>query len=81
MAAIHDLLSELRRRPPAAVRWVIPARRGPPLPLESLRAGLQASEVRFDDLQFSLEEPDEIINSSIDGALNPCEPDPTHLFA
>ncbi len=54
--AIHDLLAELLNHPPRALHLVLAARHDPPLPINNLRAHATMSEIRSQDLRFSLEE-------------------------
>ncbi len=54
--AIHDLLTELLNYPPRALHLVLAARHDPPLPINNLRAHATMSEIRSQDLRFSLEE-------------------------
>ena len=54
--AIHSLLSDLLNHPPHDVHLILAARHDPPLPLTRLRARAALSEIRSQDLRFSLEE-------------------------
>ena len=53
---IHEVLTELTRRPPPALHLVFAARNDPALPLASLRARGHVVELREADLRFSLDE-------------------------
>ncbi len=68
--AIHDLASELLRHPPMGLQLMILARRDPPLPLASLRAGDSMAEIRFDDLRFSESEAAELMEEALGRALS-----------
>ncbi len=54
--AIHEVLTELTRRPPPALHLIFAARNDPALPLASLRARGHVVELREADLRFSLDE-------------------------
>ena len=54
--AIHELLSEIIKYPPRAMHLVLVSRIDPPLPLTTLRAKGQMTEIRLADLRFSSEE-------------------------
>ena len=51
--AVHELLSEVLAYPSPHLHLVICTRMDPPLPLVSLRANNQMTEVRIQDLRFS----------------------------
>ncbi|MGB5717818.1 MAG: response regulator, partial [Gammaproteobacteria bacterium] len=53
MSPVHDLLQQLLVRPPIPLHLAILSRRDPPLPLVTLRARGQVTEVRTEDLRFS----------------------------
>ncbi|MCB0223730.1 MAG: hypothetical protein KDI02_08575, partial [Anaerolineae bacterium] len=55
-AAIHELLSELLRHPPPAMHLVITTRSDPPLPIITLRARAQVTEIRLHELRFKAAE-------------------------
>ena len=59
--AIHELLIEILKHPPRAMHLVLASRIDPPLPLASLRAGGEMTEIRVQDLRFSLEETAEYL--------------------
>jgi LuxR family maltose regulon positive regulatory protein len=54
--AIHDLLTELLRYPPQPLHLVIITRRDPSLPITTLRARDQVTEIRPRDLRFTAAE-------------------------
>ncbi|MCK5712765.1 MAG: hypothetical protein KAI25_08625, partial [Hyphomicrobiaceae bacterium] len=54
--AVHVLLSELLRHPSPAFHLALATRHDPPLPLTSLRARVQVTEIRAQDLRFNAEE-------------------------
>jgi LuxR family maltose regulon positive regulatory protein len=59
--AIHNLLIEILKHPPHAMHIVLAGRVDPPLPLASLRARGEMTEIRMEDLRFSLEETAEYL--------------------
>ena len=54
--SVHDLLSELLRHPSPSMSLVLIGRRDPPLPIASLRARRQVTEIRARDLRFTPQE-------------------------
>ena len=54
--AISEMLAELWRHPPRAVHLVLSTRREPFLPLDTLRARGELSEIRLKELRFTREE-------------------------
>ena len=54
--AVNDLVIELLKHPPKAMHLVLASRVDPYLPLTSLRAKGQMTEIRIPDLRFSREE-------------------------
>jgi LuxR family maltose regulon positive regulatory protein len=54
--AVHDLTIELLKHPPQPLHLVLASRRDPPLPLSSLRARGQMTEIRVQDLRFTVAE-------------------------
>ena len=54
--AIHNLLSELLRHPPRTLHLVVVTRRDPPFALATLRARAQMTEIRQQDLRFTVGE-------------------------
>ncbi len=63
--AIHDLLIEILKHPPRAMHLVLASRIDPPLPLASLRARGEMTEIRMQDLRFSLEETAEYLQKML----------------
>ena len=55
-AAVHELLSELLRYPSSMLHLVLLTRRDPHLPVSSLRAGGQLTEITMNQLRFTLAE-------------------------
>ena len=58
---VHELLGQLLEHPPLPLRLVIVTRRDPPLPLGTLRARGQLTELRLQDLRFSAPETAELL--------------------
>lgn len=58
---IHDALSNLIEHSPSHVHFVISSRADPPLPISRLRARGQVTELRQNDLQFTLDEAAEFL--------------------
>ena len=54
--AVHELLCQLLIHPPRNMHLAVATRRDPPFPIIELRARGQLTEVRVQDLRFSLEE-------------------------
>ena len=59
--SVHDLLTELLRQPPRPMHLVIVGRRDPSLPITSLHARGQVTEVRLFDLRFTAQEAAELL--------------------
>ena len=59
---VFDLLSELLRHPSPTLHLVLIARRDPPLPIASMRARGQITEVRSRDLRFTVPEAGRLLN-------------------
>jgi LuxR family maltose regulon positive regulatory protein len=53
---IHELVAELLRHPPNKIHLILITRRDPHLPLTSIRARNQMTEIRARDLSFSVQE-------------------------
>ena len=53
---IHDLINELLLHPPPNLHLVLGTRMDPPLPLVTLRANSQLTEIRTQDLRFNIPE-------------------------
>lgn len=69
--AVHTLMSELLRHPPAMVHFVIITRQDPPLPLAALRAKGQICDVRMGDLAFSIDETQHFVERELGRQLPP----------
>ncbi|MBW2429188.1 MAG: hypothetical protein JRF56_09535 [Deltaproteobacteria bacterium] len=54
--AVHDLIVELLLHPPEAMHLVVASRRDPPFPIFDLRARGKMTEIRTQELRFSLSE-------------------------
>ena len=68
--AIFDLLGELLRHPSPYMHLVLISRRDPPLPIASLRARGQVTEIRARDLQFTLSETAQLLGRMLDRDIN-----------
>ncbi len=64
--AIFDLLAELLRHPLPSMHLVLIGRRDPPLPIASLRARGQVTEIRARDLQFTPSETAHLLGQMLD---------------
>jgi LuxR family maltose regulon positive regulatory protein len=64
-AAVHDLVSDLLRRLPDPVHLIVSTRTEPPLPLASLRAEGQLTEIRAEDLRFGRAEASTFLKLAI----------------
>jgi len=62
---IHNLLIEILKHPPHAMHLVLASRIDPPLALASLRAKGKMTEIRVQDLRFSLEETAEYLQKML----------------
>ncbi len=69
--AVHDLMNHLLRYPPRSLHLEIVTRVDPPLPLVSLRAGGQMSEIRQHDLRFTSEETRGFFDLALDASPRP----------
>ena len=65
MSPVHDLLKQLLVRPPIPLHLAILSRRDPPLPLVTLRARGQVTEVRTEELRFSKPETRLLIENTL----------------
>lgn len=63
---VHDLLNELLRHPPRPMHLVIIGRRDPFLPISSLRARAQVTEIRVQDLRFTVAETTSYLQQMLD---------------
>ena len=64
--AIFDLFAELLRHPLPSTHLVLIGRRDPPLPIASLRARGQVTEIRARDLQFTPAETAQLLGQMLD---------------
>ena len=64
--AIFDLFAELLRHPLPSMHLVLIGRRDPPLPIASLRARGQVTEIRARDLQFTPAETAHLLGQMLD---------------
>ena len=67
--AIHELLEEIIKHPPHAMHLVLASRIDPPLPLATLRAKGQMTEIRVKDLRFSRKETAEFLQQMLERTL------------
>ena len=68
---VHDILTLLLDNLPPTMHLIITCRADPPLALARLRARGQMTELRVDDLRFTLEETTAFLNSVMDLSLAP----------
>jgi ATP/maltotriose-dependent transcriptional regulator MalT len=71
--AIHESVAFLLRHLPQRVQLAIASRADPPLPLASLRAAGEITEIRADQLRFSDLEADALLNESLRLGLEPSD--------
>lgn len=64
--AIFDLLTELLRHPLPGMHLVLIGRRDPALPIASLRARVQVTEIRARDLRFAPSETAQLLGQMLD---------------
>ena len=69
--AVHNLLAELLRYPPASMHLVIASRRNSPLPFFSYRAKGQMVEIGPDDLRFSEQEVATYLSQTLKFEVDP----------
>jgi LuxR family maltose regulon positive regulatory protein len=62
---IHDLLNEILVHPPCNLHLVLGTRMDPLLPLVTFRANSQLSEIRIQDLRFTLEETQQLFKKML----------------
>ena len=67
---VHDVLRNLLNRPPIPLHLVLITRRDPPLPMANLRALGQVTDVRMQDLQFSVSETQDLIEAATQIRVN-----------
>jgi len=68
---VHDLLSELLVHPPLNLHLVLGTRMDPPLPLATLRANNQMTEIRLQNLRFNQEETQKLFQEMIGISVDP----------
>jgi LuxR family maltose regulon positive regulatory protein len=71
--SVYHLLTELLHHPPQSMHLVLVGRRDPSLPIASLRAGGQVTEVRLFDLRFTKVETEEFLQLALGGKVNEAE--------
>ncbi|MFN2234663.1 MAG: hypothetical protein ACK2U1_10560, partial [Anaerolineales bacterium] len=71
--AVHDLLNEVLAYPPSSFHLVLSTRMDPPLPLIHMRAKNQITEIRIQDLRFTQEETQKLLNEMLGTAIDPKE--------
>ncbi len=59
--AVHNLIAQILKHPPQFIHLVIVGRIDPPLPISSLRAQSQLTEIRAEDLCFSVAETERLL--------------------
>ena len=64
--AIYNLLTELLKHPSPNMHLVLVGRRDPPLPIASLRARQQVTEIGLNDLRFSATETSLLLGKMLD---------------
>ena len=69
-SAVHDFINQVLRRPPRNLHIVIVTRRDPPLALQKLRAGGLLTEVRMQQLAFTLTESRDFISGIVRGDIS-----------
>ena len=67
---VNDLLDQLLARPPFPLHLVIVSRRDPPLNLVKLRAQGQLNELRMQDLRFSQQETQSLLQKHMEQGLS-----------
>jgi len=68
--AVHDLIAKLLKHPPAPMHLALVTRRDPALPLTSLRSQGQMTEIRTQDLRFSLKDSRAFLEKIMDISLD-----------
>jgi LuxR family maltose regulon positive regulatory protein len=68
--AVFDLLSELLHHPSPVLSLVLIGRRDPPLPIASLRAHRQVTEIRAGDLRFTPPETARLLGQVLRGEID-----------
>jgi LuxR family maltose regulon positive regulatory protein len=67
---VFDLLAELLRHPSPNIHLVLITRRDPPLPIVSMRARRQITEVRSRDLRFTIPEAQRLLSKMLHRAID-----------
>lgn len=67
---IDALLLQLLRHPPQSVHLIVATRSEPPWPLAQFRARDQMAELRFADLQFTVEEMNAFVRKALGDAID-----------
>ena len=67
---IYDFLNQVFRHPPRALHIVIITRRDPPLSLQTLRANAVMTELRMQQLAFTLDESSEFVRHHLGDAIS-----------
>jgi LuxR family maltose regulon positive regulatory protein len=70
---IHTSVGYLLRHLPRTLQLAVASRADPPLPLAGLRASGEVTEIRAEELRFSDEEADALLNGSLDLGLERSE--------
>ena len=70
LQSIHDLVNELIRYAPKGLHLVITTRMDPPFPLVKLRAAGQISEIRGQDLSFTVDEAYPLLQNILGSQLD-----------
>lgn len=70
---IIQVMEKLIANAPAALRLVIITREDPPLPLARLRAHAQLTEIRAEELRFTVPESDDFLNAVMNLGLSPSD--------
>ena len=68
---IHDLLNRLLEHLPPACHLLLISREDPPLPLPRLRARGEMTEIRAQDLRFTVAEAEQFFNQTMQLGLSP----------
>lgn len=58
---VHDMVADIIRHPPRHLHLVLASRIDPPLPIATLRAEARMTEIRIQDLRFTLEDTTEFL--------------------
>ncbi len=63
--AVLDLLSQILRQPPRSLRIILVGRRDPILPIAALRARAMLTELRMEDLRFTVDEARKFLGDAL----------------